>query len=153
MKKINVPLSDFYKDISSLPFVKQIELEKERLFISRPSLIIIGNGIAKLDKTLQLKILDEINKYIIEKNIIGIYLLDDYNITSAVTNKICIIDKAKIIEEGKTQQVLTNPINPLVRKKLGYSNDETTTQFIEYSSYNNNFENTFKYEVEASHYV
>lgn len=153
LKKINVPLSDFYKDISSLPFVKQIELEKERLFISRPSLIIIGNGIAKLDKTLQLKILDEINKYIIEKNIIGIYLLDDYNITSAVTNKICIIDKAKIIEEGKTQQVLTNPINPLVRKKLGYSNDETTTQFIEYSSYNNNFENTFKYEVEASHYV
>ena len=154
LKKANISFSDINNDINSLTLSQKIQIEKQKLLINKPSLIIIGRNITKLDEKLQAKLLDQINKYIFEQKIIGIYLLNNINIASKLTTDICIINQGTVIEQGKTQQVVTNPINPITKSMLGYVDSDTNEKISRYNELKSNkFENILPFEVDNEHTI
>ena len=152
LKKSNISFSNLRVNVDKLTSSKRIELEKQKIFINKPSLIIIGTNISKFIELTQINFLDQINEYIFDQKIMGIYLLDSMKIASKLTSEICILDSDKVIEQGKTGKVITNPISPVTKSLLGQFDDFTIEKIIKYRSSNSaRFEEILKFDVDKEH--
>ncbi|RMA77484.1 valyl-tRNA synthetase [Metamycoplasma subdolum] len=153
LKRANISLDKLKFKISDLTLNERINIEIEKILISKPSLIIVGNEINILTQEKQLEILSKLNKYVLENHIIGIYFLSDYKVAEKVTTQLYIVNNSKVIEEGSTQQIIKNPINPLVKKELQHHDEQTIKLYNEYISHNDNFENINCYQIDENHFI
>ncbi|MDD7912444.1 valine--tRNA ligase [Metamycoplasma hyosynoviae] len=151
LKKVSLPLIHNELPYSLLDIQHRFDIEREKVFISKPSLILVDHHINKFDEKQQNKFLTEINKYIFEHNIIGIYLINNIDNIRKLTNKVIFINNFKVVEEGRTNVVFQNPLNPMV-KYLIFPDSSTNAYLLkEYKTYKDNFENLNKYEIEQNH--
>ncbi|WP_330463239.1 valine--tRNA ligase [Metamycoplasma gateae] len=149
----NISLEKFAMNLSYLTLDEKISLELNKLIFNNPSLLIVGNNIKKLNEDYQFKILSQINTYILDKEALGIYLLDNVNIASKLTTDLNILYNSRIIEQGKTNIIMDNPINPILKKQLGKEEENLDKYYNDFIKKINDFENIFKYEIEPDHYV
>ncbi|WP_412031827.1 valine--tRNA ligase [Metamycoplasma buccale] len=153
IQNANISLDKLESEFSALSIDEKIAIEIEKIIISEPSLIVIGNAISKIGLRKRNVVLNYFDKYILENHIMGIYFLNDFKISSKVTTKLYVINNSRIIEQGKTNQIMENPINPLVKKMLGYNDAITNDNYNEYLTNVNTFENFYKYQIDSMHYV
>ena len=153
MKKSNISLEKYNFSLDSFSNETKLKVEIEKIKINKPSLIVIGHYISKLSELMQKKFLNEINKYIFENNIIGIYLLNDFQVAKDVTTNIIFINNKKPIEQGKTLKIISNPINPLVKGFVGNADERTVENITDYISYLDDYENINRYEIDTDHKV
>ncbi len=149
----NIPLKKLITEWKFIDLDTKIKIEIKKILNNSPNLIIIGSEIEKLNKDLQFNILNQLNTYVFQNHKIAIYFLDDISLAEKITSQLYIINSSKVIEQGSTKQITENPINPLVKRMLGYSDSKTNEQYHEYMSYLDNFENIFKYEIDTNHFV
>lgn len=149
----DISLDKLAMNLSYLTIDEKISLEFNKILINNPSLIIIGNNIDKLSEENQFKILNKINSYILANEAIGIYFLNNINVASKLTTDINIIMNSKTIEQGKTNIIVDNPINPVVKRLLNKEDEKSKTLYDDFLSKIDDFENIFKYEIEPDHFV
>ncbi|PZW00600.1 valine--tRNA ligase [Metamycoplasma auris] len=146
-------LDKLVMNLSYLTLDEKIALEINKIFLNNPDVIILGNLISKLNFKIQLDTLNKLNEYILSKEGIGIYFLDNIELASKITTDLNVIYNSSTIEQGKTNKIINNPINPYVKKilnKTTFDSEDDLRNFIEKS---NNVEGIFKYEIEPDHYV
>ncbi|WP_277870944.1 valine--tRNA ligase [Metamycoplasma phocicerebrale] len=147
-----IPLDKLTLNLPHLSQEEKVELELQKILINKPSLIILGPKIHNLKKELQISIIKRLNEYTLDNECLAIYFLDDINVASKITNDIYIINGARVIEQGKTNKVLENPINPLSKVMMGKL-DGSNPQFTDYIKSSKEYMNVFKYEIEEDHIV
>ncbi|WP_444704846.1 valine--tRNA ligase [Mycoplasma sp. 332] len=149
----NLSLDKLTMKLSYLSKDEKIALELSKILINNPSLIVIGNNIDKIDAKNQIEVLNKINEYILENEAIGIYLLSDIKTASKLTTDLQIMINSRIIERGKTNIVVDNPINPVVKKMLDKKDDYLLSNYEEFIDNIDEIENIFEYEIEPDHYI
>jgi hypothetical protein len=151
--KANIDVNFLVEKLGSLNDDEKIRLECEKILINNPSLIIIGPNISKLPYEKQCETLNQLNKFVLDNHKMAIYFLDNINIAQKITTDLYIINSSKIIEQGKTSQLIRNPINPIVKNMLNYKDEKTQEDLSFYMSQEDNMENIYKYEIEPYHFV
>lgn len=151
--KANIDVNFLVEKLGSLSDDEKIRLECEKILINNPSLIIIGPNISKLPYEKQCETLNQLNKFVLDNHKMAIYFLDNINIAQKITTDLYIINSSKIIEQGKTSQLIRNPINPIVKNMLNYKDEKTQEDLSFYMSQEDNMENIYKYEIEPYHFV
>ncbi|ENY53741.1 Valine-tRNA ligase [Metamycoplasma alkalescens 14918] len=151
--KSNISLNKLIMNLSYLTLDEKISLEINKVLINDPSVIVIGIFLEKLNEENQINILNKFNAYLLANEGIGIYFLDNINVAARLTTDLNIIYNARTIEQGKTNKIIENPINPLVKKLLNKEDTKSQENLKEFLDKNYLFVNILEYEIEPDHYI
>ena len=96
--------------------------QKQRISIARilivdPDLIIADEITSSLDVSIQSQILNILMK-LKSENLSMIYITHDLRVARLINDRIAIMYMGKIIEQGKTSEIYSNPLHPYTRALL-----------------------------------
>lgn len=83
--------------------------------ISSPSLIIADEPTTALDVVVQAQILRLLKKIHQDKNTSILFISHDLNVIKEICNRVIVMYKGEIVEEGETKEILTNPKHEYTR--------------------------------------
>ncbi|WP_033161074.1 ATP-binding cassette domain-containing protein [[Mycoplasma] collis] len=83
-----------------------------RALISEPKIIIADEPIASLDISIQAQIVNLLKEIVAKKKISMIFIAHDLSMIEYVADKILIMHLGKVVEQGKTEEIYSNPLHP-----------------------------------------
>jgi iron(III) transport system ATP-binding protein len=97
--------------------------QQQRIALARalaidPSLIIMDEPFSNLDANLQSRIRSELKEIIKKTGITSIFVSHDKDDAISIADKIIILKEGKIVQEGVTQEIVSNPASNYVEKIL-----------------------------------
>ncbi|KAA5533643.1 ABC transporter ATP-binding protein [Taibaiella lutea] len=97
--------------------------QRQRICIARalavqPKLIICDESVAALDVHIQEQILELLVKLQKEKELTYLFITHDLNVVKRISNRIMVMQKGIIVEEGNTEEILEHPKMAYTRKLL-----------------------------------
>lgn len=97
--------------------------ERQRICIARalsldPKIIICDEPTSSLDVSVQAQILSLLLKLQAERNLTYVFITHDLNIVRLISKQVIVMQTGKIVEEGDTKQVFTNPQHQYTQKLL-----------------------------------
>ncbi len=121
--------------LKSFPF-KLEAYEKQRLmfavsFLVKPKLIVLDDTIFKMEPEIKSYILKELKKLKEENHTSFIFIAKKIHVIDQLVDNIAVMYKGTIIEYGKKDLILTDPIHPYTRCLI---DNKTTPDFTESSS-------------------
>ncbi|MER0239142.1 ABC transporter ATP-binding protein [Fulvimarina sp. MAC8] len=97
--------------------------QRQRVMIAmalanEPDLLIADEPTTALDVTVQAQILELLNKLQLENGMAMLFITHDLGIVRKIADRVCVMTKGKIVEEGHTRQIFDNPQHEYTRHLL-----------------------------------
>lgn len=97
--------------------------QRQRICIARalavqPKLIICDESVAALDVHIQEQILELLAKLQQEKELTYLFITHDLNVVKRISNRIMVMEKGIIVEEGNTTEIMEHPKMAYTKKLL-----------------------------------
>lgn len=89
-----------------------------RALASRPECLVCDEAVSALDMEVQKGILDLLMKLKTEKGLILLFISHDLAVISYLSDRVIIMEQGKIVEQGKTEDVIRHPRHPYTKKLL-----------------------------------
>ena len=117
-----VGLPDPERLIDSYPF-QLSGGQRQRVVIAmalalEPKLILADEPTTALDVTTQAQVLDLLRKIRRERGTSILFMTHDFGVVADLADRVVVMEKGKLIEEGPVDQVLTAPREPYTRKLI-----------------------------------
>ncbi|HEY4193554.1 MAG TPA: ABC transporter ATP-binding protein, partial [Mesorhizobium sp.] len=80
-----------------------------RAIITRPKLIVADEPVSALDVSIRAQILDLFAELNGKLGIAYLFITHDLNVARAITDEVLVMQDGRIVERGKTGEVLTRP--------------------------------------------
>ena len=141
---------DFYLELAGLTDYRKKRVDElsggqqQRVAIARalaiePTMLLLDEPMSNLDVALRIKMREEIRDIQQKICITTLFITHDQQEALAISDKIAVMDKGRVLQVGTPMEVYKNPANDFVANFVGTSN------YIEESQYNNfNIKNTEK---------
>ena len=141
---------DFYLELAGLTDYRKKRVDElsggqqQRVAIARalaiePTMLLLDEPMSNLDVALRIKMREEIREIQQKIGITTLFITHDQQEALAISDKIAVMDKGRVLQVGTPMEVYKNPSNDFVANFVGTSN------YIEESEYNNfNIKNTEK---------
>ncbi|WP_118974033.1 ABC transporter ATP-binding protein [Taibaiella koreensis] len=97
--------------------------QRQRICIARalavqPRLIICDESVSALDVTIQEQILELLATLQQQMQLTYLFITHDLTVVKRISNRIIVMEKGKIVEQGATQQVLEHPVQAYTQRLL-----------------------------------
>ncbi|EAU42298.1 peptide ABC transporter, ATP-binding protein [Fulvimarina pelagi HTCC2506] len=97
--------------------------QRQRVMIAmalanEPDLLIADEPTTALDVTVQAQILELLHRLQVENGMAMLFITHDLGIVRKIADRVCVMTKGKIVEEGKTQAIFENPQHAYTRHLL-----------------------------------
>ena len=89
-----------------------------RALASRPECLVCDEAVSALDMEVQKGILDLLMKLKVEKGLTLLFISHDLAVISYLCDRVMIMEQGKVVEQGKTAEVIRHPRHPYTKKLL-----------------------------------
>ena len=108
--------------------------QRQRICIARalalnPSFLIFDESVSALDVSVQAQVLNLLNDLKAEFGFTAIFISHDLSVVHYICNRILVMYKGKIVEEGTADQVYHNPSNEYTKKLINAIPGKSILQF------------------------
>ncbi len=133
---------DFYLELAGLKEYRKKKVDElsggqqQRVAIARalaiePTMLLLDEPMSNLDIALRVKMREEIREIQQKIGITTLFITHDQQEALAISDKIAVMDKGRVLQVGTPMEVYKNPSNDFVANFVGTSN------YIEQSEYKN----------------
>lgn len=97
--------------------------QRQRICIARalalqPELVICDESVSALDVKIQAQILELLQNLQKEKNLTYLFITHDLNVIQAISNRVLVMEKGEIVEQGITEEIMIHPQKEYTKKLL-----------------------------------
>ncbi|SMO68206.1 ABC transporter ATP-binding protein [Paracoccus laeviglucosivorans] len=89
-----------------------------RAMIIRPSLIVLDEAVSALDVQVRTQVLDLLARLRVKHGLSYLFVSHDLSVVRQITDRVLIMCQGKIVEEGATADVMTDPAHPYTKSLL-----------------------------------
>lgn len=93
-----------------------------RALVTKPDILLFDEPLSNLDEKLRVSMRKEIRRIQQESGITAIYVTHDLKEAVAIADKIAVMDKGKVMQVGRPEEVLKRPKNAFTAKFMGHLN-------------------------------
>lgn len=87
-----------------------------RAIVSRPQLVLADEAVSALDLSTRIRIVDLFKR--LAENMTLVFVSHDLGVVASLCEEIIILERGRIVESGKTREVLAAPQHPYTQKLL-----------------------------------
>lgn len=96
---------------------------RQRVYIARalatdPDVLIADEPVSMLDASVKASILELLKELKMKRHLSVLYITHDLGTVNYLSDRVYIIEKGKIVEQGKTKEVLKNPQNDYTKRLI-----------------------------------
>lgn len=84
-----------------------------------PKLLIADEPTSALDVTTQAQVLELLRRIQREKGMAMLFITHDFSVVGSVADRVLVLEKGRLIEQGSVREILDEPREPYTRKLLG----------------------------------
>ncbi|MDD1359604.1 ABC transporter ATP-binding protein [Metamycoplasma hyosynoviae] len=89
-----------------------------RSVILKPKLLIADEPISALDVSIQAQVINIFNEFKEKFNLTILFIAHDLRMVEYISDRIAVINKGTLLEVGKTEEIIHNPIHPYTKSLL-----------------------------------
>ncbi len=112
------PEGEMHKSGSYLFFIPMVAMSMS----CKPDIIVFDEPTTALDVTTQIEVLAAVKEVTERMNRAALYITHDLAVVAQVAHRIMVLRNGRLVEEGKTDQLLTNPKEKYTRELLNVRN-------------------------------
>ena len=109
LEEVGLSPSDSNKFIHEFSGGQRQRIAIARALITKPKLIILDEAVSSLDVSIKAQILDLLVKLANKHTLTYLFVSHDLSVVQNIANRVIVIRKGEIVEEGKAKHVLSNP--------------------------------------------
>ena len=88
----------------------------KRQLIIRPRLVILDEAVSALDVQVRAQVLDLLARLRASHGLAWLFISHDLSVVRAITDRVLVMEKGRIVEEGATEAILTAPRHPYTQR-------------------------------------
>lgn len=114
--------SQSQKSVTMLSGGQQQRVSLARVIVTEPALLLFDEPLSNLDYSLRLEARNEIKRLQKDIGITSVYVTHDQSEALAMSDRIAVMNKGKIMQTGTPQKIYYNPMDMFVADFIGHSN-------------------------------
>ena len=87
-----------------------------RALIIQPRLIVLDEAVSALDVQVRARMLDLLARLRQRHGLSWLFISHDLSVVRAITDRVLVMDHGRVVEEGPTGRILSDPRHPVTRK-------------------------------------
>ena len=118
LDEVGIPADAMGRHIHQFSGGQRQRIAIARALIIRPRLIVLDEAVSALDVQVRAQVLDLLARLRAQHGMGWLFISHDLSVVRAITDRMMVMQKGRIVEEGETETILTAPRHPYTQQLI-----------------------------------
>ena len=116
LAEVGIPADAMARHIHEFSGGQRQRIAIARALLIRPKLIVLDEAVSALDVQVRAQVLDLLARLRASHGMAWLFISHDLSVVRSITDRVLVMDKGRIVEDGPTAQIMDAPRHPVTQR-------------------------------------